>query len=85
MPDATVPQASTLATLARLLPHRDLLDIHDALLLQIRQHPWSGDDTTLTYSFCRCPRCDSLDSVRHAVLDWIEHDLWFNREESSYV
>jgi hypothetical protein len=49
------------------------------LMRQIRQHPWSEDDATLTYHYCACPRCDSLETLRQAVLDWIERDLWFNR------
>jgi hypothetical protein len=64
--------------LARLLPHASLLDVQDALMRQIREHPWSGDDATLTYRLCACPRCDSLETLRHAVLDWIERDLWMN-------
>jgi hypothetical protein len=65
--------------LAQFLPHADLLDVQDALLLQIRQHPWSGDDATLTYHYCTCPRCDSLETLRQAVLDWTLRDLWINR------
>jgi hypothetical protein len=67
------------AQLSRLLPHAHFLDIHDALLLQMRQHPWSVDDATFTYRYCPCPRCDSLETLRQAVLDWIERDLWVNR------
>jgi hypothetical protein len=62
--------------LALLLPHRTLLDVQDALMLQQRAHPWSGDDATLTYHSCTCARCDSLETLRQAVLDWIERDLW---------
>jgi hypothetical protein len=65
--------------LALLLPHAKFLDVQNALMHQIREHPWSGDDATLTYRFCACPRYDSLETLRQAVLDWIERDLWINR------
>jgi hypothetical protein len=65
--------------MALLLPHRALLDVQDALMLQIREHPWTGDDATLSYRFCACPQCESLESLRQAVLDWIERDLWYNK------
>jgi hypothetical protein len=67
---------SSVRQLADLLPHAHLLDVQDALLLQIREHRWSGNDATLVYDYCRCPRCDSLERLRQAVLDWIKHDLW---------
>ena len=62
----------------RAQSHAYFLNVSDALLRQIQQHPWWRDYPTFTYHYCPCPRCDSLDSVRQAMLDWIERELWYN-------
>jgi hypothetical protein len=102
------------------LPCEGLLEVHDALLRQIRQHAWAGDDARLAALmdvyvrelwefthvlvaegvngrplyvngilvallrpipvFCQCPRCESLESQRQAVIDSIEQALWAARE-----